>query len=184
MCMFQARIQCEPYYGWLYTNCMYIYIVYIYIYCIYIYIVYTYIVYIYILYIYILYIYVYVCTRIDILFFHIYQSVVPHKGGGRSFKDRKLWERRGFCDTWMAERTHWWSDGSKDGWGSQSLSLSNSLSVTFSLCRRALFDHLSFQKYSDNGGFFRILTWKRASRHSGVLFFDLSSAPMAPHPPL
>ena len=64
---------------WLTVYELYVYIYCIYIYCIYIYIVY--ILYIYIVYIYIVYIYVYIyiCTRIDILFFHIYQSVVPHK---------------------------------------------------------------------------------------------------------
>ena len=45
----------------------------------------------------------------------------------------------------------------------------------FEMCfapqRRALFRHLNFQKWSENGVFFCILTSKCASRHNGVQFF-------------
>ena len=45
----------------------------------------------------------------------------------------------------------------------------------FELCfapqRRALFRHLNFQKWSENGVFCYILTSKCASRHNGVQFF-------------
>ena len=47
----------------------------------------------------------------------------------------------------------------------------------FEMCfapqRRALFRHLNFQKWSEHG-VFCILTWKHASRHNGVHFFDIS----------
>ena len=49
------------------------------------------------------------------------------QGGGRSFTDRKPIGEVSSCDAWMAERTHWWTQG---GWGS-TLSLSLSLSLTF-----------------------------------------------------
>ena len=55
----------------------------------------------------------------------------------------------------------------------------------FEMCfapqRRALFRHLNFQKWSENGVFCYILTWKRASRHNGVQFFifPAGSAPAA-----
>ena len=45
----------------------------------------------------------------------------------------------------------------------------------FEMCfapqRRALFRHLNFQKWSENGVFCTILTSKCASRHNGVQFF-------------
>ena len=44
----------------------------------------------------------------------------------------------------------------------------------FEMCfapqRRAIFRHLNFQKWSENG-VLHILTWKCASRHNGVQFF-------------
>ena len=44
------------------------------------------------------------------------------------------------------------------------------LEMCFAPQRRALFQHLNFQKWSENGVLY-ILTWKCASRHSGVHFF-------------
>ena len=44
--------------------------------------------------------------------------------------------------------------------------------MCFAPQRRALFRHLNFQKSSENGVY--ILTWKCASRHNGVHFFDIS----------
>ena len=45
----------------------------------------------------------------------------------------------------------------------------------FEMCfapqRRALFRHLNFQKWSENGVLLYILTWKCASHHNGVQFF-------------
>ena len=44
----------------------------------------------------------------------------------------------------------------------------------FEMCfapQRALFRHLNFQKWSDNGVFCTFWTWKCASRHNGVQFF-------------
>ena len=49
-----------------------------------------------------------------------------------------------------------------------------------SLQRRALFRHLNFQKWSDNGVFCNILTWKCASCHNGVHFFDISTSKSGP----
>ena len=48
--------------------------------------------------------------------------------------------------------------------------------------RRALFPHLHFQKWSENGVFLYILTSKCASRHNGVHFFHSSSSKSAPRP--
>ena len=44
------------------------------------------------------------------------------------------------------------------------------LEMCFAPQRHALFRHLNFQKWSDNGVLY-ILTWKCASRHKGVQFF-------------
>ena len=52
--------------------------------------------------------------------------------------------------------------------------------MCFAPQRRALFRHLNFQKCSDHGVFLYILTWKCASRHSGVHFFDISTSKSAP----
>ena len=53
----------------------------------------------------------------------------------------------------------------------------------FEMCfapqRRALFRHLNFQKWSEHG-VFCILTWKHASRHNGVHFFDISTSKSGP----
>ena len=46
---------------------------------------------------------------------------------------------------------------------------------------RALFRHLNFQKWSEHGGcVLYILTWKCASRHNGVHFFDISTSKSGP----
>ena len=53
----------------------------------------------------------------------------------------------------------------------------------FEMCfapqRRTLFRHLNFQKWSDAGVLY-ILTWKCASRHNGVHFFDISTSKSGP----
>ena len=50
----------------------------------------------------------------------------------------------------------------------------------FEMCfapqRRALFRHLNFQKWVRTWCVLYILTWKRASRHNGVHFFDISTS--------
>ena len=43
-----------------------------------------------------------------------------------------------------------------------------------------LFQHLNFQKWSEPLVFFNILTWKCASRHNGVHFFDISTSKSGP----
>ena len=48
--------------------------------------------------------------------------------------------------------------------------------MCFAPQRRALFRHLNFQKWSDNGVALCILTWKCASRHNGVHFFNISTS--------
>ena len=48
--------------------------------------------------------------------------------------------------------------------------------MCFAPQRRALFRHLNFQKWSERGVFFNILTSKCASRHNGVHFFDISTS--------
>ena len=45
----------------------------------------------------------------------------------------------------------------------------------------ALFRHRNFQKWSDIGVFY-ILTWKCASRHNGVHFFDIATSKSGPNP--
>ena len=57
------------------------------------------------------------------------------------------------------------------------------LQMRFAPQRRALFRHLNFQKWSTMVCFcvLYILTWKCASRHNGVHFFDISTAKSGPH---
>ena len=54
----------------------------------------------------------------------------------------------------------------------------------FEMCfapqRRALFQHLNFQKWSEPLVFCNILTSKCASRHNGVHFFDVSTSKSGP----
>ena len=52
--------------------------------------------------------------------------------------------------------------------------------MCFAPQRRALFWHLNFQKWSENGVFLYILTSKCASRHNGVHFFDISTSKSGP----
>ena len=61
--------------------------------------------------------------------------------------------------------------------------------MCFAPQRRALFRHFfdiwSFQKWSEtaqNPQFFTLLTWKCASRHNGVHFFDISTSKSGPRP--
>ena len=53
------------------------------------------------------------------------------------------------------------------------------LEMCFAPQRRALFRHLNFQKWSGAGVLY-ILTWKCASRHNGVHFFDISTSKSGP----
>ena len=69
--------------------------------------------------------------------------------------------------------------------------------MCFSPQRRAIFQHLNFKKWSETAAcnfltsqlqnvlrdrqFFNILTWKCASRHSGVQFFYIATAKSAPN---
>ena len=46
---------------------------------------------------------------------------------------------------------------------------------------RALFRHLNLQKWSETASFFNILTWKCASRHNGVHFFDILTSKSGPY---
>ena len=50
------------------------------------------------------------------------------------------------------------------------------LEMCFAPQRRALFRHLKCQKWSAPGVFLCILTWKCASRHNGVHFFNISTS--------
>ena len=50
------------------------------------------------------------------------------------------------------------------------------LEMCFAPQRRALFRHLNCQKWSAHPSVLYILTWKCASRHNGVHFFDISTA--------
>ena len=54
------------------------------------------------------------------------------------------------------------------------------LEMCFAPQRRALFPHLNFQKWSEHGVFLYIFTWKCASRHNGVHFFDISTSKSGP----
>ena len=55
----------------------------------------------------------------------------------------------------------------------------------FEMCfapqRRALFRHLNFQKWSRTWCALYILTWKCASRHNGMHFFDVSTSKSGPN---
>ena len=53
--------------------------------------------------------------------------------------------------------------------------------MCFSPQRRAIFRHLNFKKCSETVSFFNILTWKRASRHSGVQFFHIATSKSGPN---
>ena len=46
--------------------------------------------------------------------------------------------------------------------------------------RRALFRHLNVKKWSKPLSFCTLLTWKCASRHNGVHFFDISTSKSGP----
>ena len=52
--------------------------------------------------------------------------------------------------------------------------------MCFAPQRRALFRHRNFQKWSERGSVFNILTSKCASRHNGVHFFDISTSKSGP----
>ena len=52
--------------------------------------------------------------------------------------------------------------------------------MCFAPQRRALFRHLNFQKWSETWCALYILTWKCASRHNGVHFFDISTSKSGP----
>ena len=52
--------------------------------------------------------------------------------------------------------------------------------MCFSPQRRAIFQHLNFKKVVWDPKFFSILTWKCASRHSGVQFFNISTSKSGP----
>ena len=53
--------------------------------------------------------------------------------------------------------------------------------MCFAPQRRALFRHLNFQKWSEAECVLDILTWKCASRHNGVHFFDISTSKSGPN---
>ena len=53
------------------------------------------------------------------------------------------------------------------------------LEMCFAPQRRATFGHCNFQKCSEHGVFW-ILTWKCASRHTGVSFFHISTSKSGP----
>ena len=54
------------------------------------------------------------------------------------------------------------------------------LEMCFAPQRRALFRHLNFQKVVREWCVLYILTWKCASRHNGVHFFDISTSKSGP----
>ena len=57
------------------------------------------------------------------------------------------------------------------------------LEMCFGPQRRALFDlfgHLNFRKWSETSQLLTLLTRKRASRHNGVHFFDISTSKSGP----
>ena len=103
-----------------------------------------------------------------------------------------------------------WSDNGKSG--PRPPVFNTDFKMCFAPQRRALFWHLNFQKWSENGVFctfwlqnvlrattactfstsqlpkvvrtwcvLDILTWKRASRHNGVHFFDISTSKSGPN---
>ena len=56
------------------------------------------------------------------------------------------------------------------------------LEMCFAPQRRALFRHRNFQKWSEAEGVLYILTWKCASGHNGVHFFNISTSKSGPKP--
>ena len=56
------------------------------------------------------------------------------------------------------------------------------LEICFAPQRRALFQHLNFQKWSETWCALYILTSKCASRHNGVHFFDIATSRSGPDP--
>ena len=54
--------------------------------------------------------------------------------------------------------------------------------MCFAPQRRTLFRHLNCQKWSAPPSVLYILTWKCASRHNGVHFFDIWTSKSGPHP--
>ena len=56
------------------------------------------------------------------------------------------------------------------------------LQICFSPQRRAIFEHRNVQNGSAPRGVFHILTYKYASRHSGVQFLNIVTSKMAPPP--
>ena len=54
------------------------------------------------------------------------------------------------------------------------------LEMCFAPKRRPLFRHLSFQKWSEREVFVSFFTYKRASRHNGVHFFDIATSKSGP----
>ena len=53
--------------------------------------------------------------------------------------------------------------------------------MCFAPQRRALFRHLNFQKWSENGVLYTFWLGKCASRHNGVHFFDISTSKSGPN---
>ena len=58
------------------------------------------------------------------------------------------------------------------------------LEMCFAPQRRALFRHRNFQNWSGAESVLYILTWKCASRHNSVHFFDISTSKSGPRPPV
>ena len=66
---------------------------------------------------------------------------------------------------------HFFSTSSSKSVRDASVFYTFDLEMCFAPQGRALFQHLIFQKWSETRQFFTLLTWERASRHSGVQFF-------------
>ena len=55
------------------------------------------------------------------------------------------------------------------------------LEMCFAPHLRALFQHLNFQEWFEHVVLLNILTWRCASRHNGVHFFEMSTSKSAPN---
>ena len=112
------------------------------------------------------------------------------QGGGGSFKNRKPIGELGCCESGMAERSHWWIERCLRSPLCLSLSLTIYLPI-YLLCAFWLGNVLRATtacafSTSEPPKVFRawcvlcILTWKCASRHNDVRFFNISTSKSGP----
>ena len=101
------------------------------------------------------------------------------QGGGGSFKNRKPIGEVGCCESGMAERVHWWTERCLRSPLFCSLSLTIYLPTYLSSMYLSIYRSISLSLFHLSiclAVYLYILTWKCASRHSGVHFFDIRTS--------